>query len=243
MKLGICAVFKNEAPYLKEWIEFHKLVGFDKFLLFNNESSDNWQRELHPYIKEGSVKVENVFGKVQQLNCYHKILKTYTGLDWTAFIDIDEFLYSPNGTEIKKIITKYSFYSCIQANWYLFGTSEHKEKPQGLVIDNYIIRQKHLNEHYKSIVKSGTGYKFINPHTCIVNGEAINPEDLVINHYWTKSEEECKAKFERGRADTGSQREWKEFLKDKEKMSEFEDKTIIKLWSEKLNKQLSGETI
>ena len=27
--LSICAIFKDEAPYLPEWIEFHRLVGFD----------------------------------------------------------------------------------------------------------------------------------------------------------------------------------------------------------------------
>jgi hypothetical protein len=25
--LSICAIFKDEAPYLPEWIEFHRLVG------------------------------------------------------------------------------------------------------------------------------------------------------------------------------------------------------------------------
>ena len=39
--LTIAAVFQNEAPYLKEWIEFHKLVGVEHFLLVDNESTDH----------------------------------------------------------------------------------------------------------------------------------------------------------------------------------------------------------
>jgi len=28
--LAIAAIFKDEAPYLKEWIEYHKLVGVER---------------------------------------------------------------------------------------------------------------------------------------------------------------------------------------------------------------------
>ncbi len=32
----LSAVFQNEAPYLKEFIEFHKLMGVEHFFLYNN---------------------------------------------------------------------------------------------------------------------------------------------------------------------------------------------------------------
>lgn len=31
--LSVCAIFKNEGPILKEWIEYHLLVGVDHFFL------------------------------------------------------------------------------------------------------------------------------------------------------------------------------------------------------------------
>lgn len=31
-ELAICAIFKNEAPYLKEWIEFHRILGWNVFI-------------------------------------------------------------------------------------------------------------------------------------------------------------------------------------------------------------------
>lgn len=31
--LSICATFKDEAPYIPEWIEFHRRVGVDHFFL------------------------------------------------------------------------------------------------------------------------------------------------------------------------------------------------------------------
>ena len=35
-KIAVCAIFKDEAPYLLEWIAFHKMVGVDLFVLYDN---------------------------------------------------------------------------------------------------------------------------------------------------------------------------------------------------------------
>src|SRR5262245_23964419 len=56
-QLTICAIFKNEKKYLKEWIEYHRLIGVDHFYLYNNNSSDHPLELLLPYIKTGIVTV------------------------------------------------------------------------------------------------------------------------------------------------------------------------------------------
>ena len=40
--VSACAIFQNEAPYLKEWIEYHRLIGVEHFYLYNNGSTDNY---------------------------------------------------------------------------------------------------------------------------------------------------------------------------------------------------------
>ncbi len=56
-ELGIASQFRDEAPYLKEWVEYHRMVGVDHFWLYNNSSIDNWEEVLQPYIDEGLVEV------------------------------------------------------------------------------------------------------------------------------------------------------------------------------------------
>ncbi len=34
------AIAKNEGPYIREWIEYHRQVGVQKFLIYDNESTD-----------------------------------------------------------------------------------------------------------------------------------------------------------------------------------------------------------
>jgi Glycosyltransferase family 92 len=53
--LCVCAIFRDEAPYLKEWIEFHRLVGIQKFYLYNNASTDNYKEVLQRYINKEIV--------------------------------------------------------------------------------------------------------------------------------------------------------------------------------------------
>ena len=48
-------MFRNEAAYLKEWIEYHHLAGVEHFWLYNNNSTDQWQDVLQPYIDWGIV--------------------------------------------------------------------------------------------------------------------------------------------------------------------------------------------
>ena len=35
-KVSICAIFKDEEEFLKEWLEFHLLVGIEHFYMYNN---------------------------------------------------------------------------------------------------------------------------------------------------------------------------------------------------------------
>ena len=46
--VSICAIFKNEAPYLREWIEFNHLVGIEHFYMYNNNSEDDYLVVLKP---------------------------------------------------------------------------------------------------------------------------------------------------------------------------------------------------
>src|SRR5690242_4063175 len=55
--LAVCGIFKDEAPYLAEWIAFHQAVGVDPFFLYDNASTDEWRRVLAPALARGDVEV------------------------------------------------------------------------------------------------------------------------------------------------------------------------------------------
>src|ERR1700677_829122 len=54
---SVCAIFKNEATYLREWLEYNLLIGVDHIYLYNNGSTDDSLIVLEPYVKNGTVTV------------------------------------------------------------------------------------------------------------------------------------------------------------------------------------------
>ena len=48
--LAVAAIFKDEAPYLREWLDYHLLAGVEHFYLYNNDSTDDYAEMLKPYV-------------------------------------------------------------------------------------------------------------------------------------------------------------------------------------------------
>jgi hypothetical protein len=48
-------LLQNQRKYVREWIEFHKLMGFTHFILYDNNSEDEIKELLKPYIEDGTV--------------------------------------------------------------------------------------------------------------------------------------------------------------------------------------------
>ncbi len=87
-------MFKNERHIVNEWIDHHVSVGFDHIHLLDNGSTDGYEIDeaLRPY-----VTIEHYEGP--QAKAYDKCLPMLKATaDWVAQIDMDEFLYSKEGT-------------------------------------------------------------------------------------------------------------------------------------------------
>ena len=57
--LSICAIYRWEGPYLREWVAFHKLMGIERIYLYNNRSEDDGHREaLAPYVDDKGLKAK-----------------------------------------------------------------------------------------------------------------------------------------------------------------------------------------
>ncbi|MBQ3442569.1 MAG: glycosyltransferase family 92 protein [Selenomonadaceae bacterium] len=50
--LAVVAIFKDEARYLREWLDYHLAAGVEHFYLYNNDSSDDYATVLAPYVKK-----------------------------------------------------------------------------------------------------------------------------------------------------------------------------------------------
>lgn len=228
VNIAIAAIMKNEAPYLREWIEYHRLQGVEKFYLYDNESSDNTKEILLPYIDDHIVEYKFFPGIAQQFSAYNHCLRKHKyDARWLAIIDCDEYIYPCFDKTLPEFLKSYSSYCGLAVNWIMYDYNEHIFKPQGLVTENF--SRVHLdnnnitNHHVKGIINPRLVKKINNPHYCYFRygllpvtenyeyiGHTFSKYNSVskirINHYYCKSLEEYKAKIKRGMADQNNKR-------------------------------------
>lgn len=179
-QLTMTLLFRDEAPYLKEWIEFHRLQGVEHFYLRNHKSTDNYREVLRPYIEEGVVELteeesgaeadEQFWAKIHR-KFYLDSLERYRGVSkWVAFIDSDEFLFSTSDKEtLLDILNSYEQYGGVVVNWQMFGTSGVKKiEPHQLLIEKLTSCapvNEEENRHIKSILRPEFVIDFRDPHS------------------------------------------------------------------------------
>lgn len=146
--LSVCGFFRNEGLYLKEWIEYHRLIGVDHFYLYNDISKDNYQEILAPYIEEGIVELFHTNpnpkrrSHVQdQTKAYNECIKNSAGVTkWLAIIDLDEFILTKNYEKISDFLKQFDDspdIAAVEMAWKLFGTSGFQKLPtDSLMIEN-----------------------------------------------------------------------------------------------------------
>lgn len=165
MKLGITTIQRDRAPWLKEWVIFHYLVGFNKFYIYLHKCSDNSEEILRELKQKYDIEIIVVDLKMEnpQLKCYQRSYQDFgTVVDWMAFIDGDEFLFPTKAKSMVDALKQYSDkkISALGVYWSCFGSSRHIKEPKGLIIKNYKYRAKdgyHNNRHIKSIVRGRQG--------------------------------------------------------------------------------------
>ena len=240
MRIGICAIAKNEDFYIDEFIRYHLKLGVDQICIFQN----NW-RYSGPFTENFHVHWYAQDGEVQQLNAYNRFLHnanlSIQELDWCAFIDVDEYICVRDvSRSFQDILEEFQAYPSLAINWRLFGSSRLSWDYSHDVVTRFTKCEAVLNKHIKQVVnlkmmrENGMLSKayFINPH--YGNWAAVNLQKnavigpfntqqldqvqlLELNHYAVKTWDECLAKCSRGRADASCKRNAEEFFREHDK--------------------------
>lgn len=238
--MNIVAIIKNEGLYLKDWISYHKYQGFTDFYLYDNGSEDDT-----PYILKDIKGVHYHYWPKSpgQLSAYYDFIIRHRNLNtWTAFIDIDEYIWAASG-RVWDYLQKAKG-NAILLNWYIFGSSGHESYENIPVVERFLMRSALPNPHVKSIIKPfAYAGPIKDPHYIPVLGLTLDGAlDIVkepgpfhnlekepllrINHYVTKSKDECRKKCALYRSDTGGKRDFEVYFTAHD-VNEVYDETIV----------------
>lgn len=158
--VAACVRIRNEARYLREWLEFHLLVGVTFFYVFDDDSSDETREVLAPYVASGvafvwpmhKTKCPAVRGRDEvcadrshdaehgERGFRDECLRTNpASAEWILMTDVDEFLFPSAGGSVAEHLAA----NCdrrlayVLVRWHVFGASGHSTRPNALSIEAY----------------------------------------------------------------------------------------------------------
>lgn len=199
--VSICLIFKNEAPFLKEWLDYHLTVGVDHFYLYDNNSNDNYQEIIQSYIDKGLVTLINWPEQNSQFKAYKHCYANYRNVtNWMSFLDADEFICLKYKTSIKEWLMDFGKYHAVNIHWLMFGTGGVlKHDYNKNVIEQYYTCWSKLSPHGKCFINTrydiaNFGTWYVHHHTymyrCIcgirIMIPAVNQFGYIctIDHLW-----------------------------------------------------------
>ncbi|MGO0272803.1 glycosyltransferase family 92 protein [Escherichia coli] len=226
-KSGICAIVKNEEKYILEWIAHNIIIGFDSIVIYDNESEidvSNIISTLSHDIHIDVIKWPSIEGVSPQLSAYNDYISRYSNhIEYTAFIDLDEFIFIKNDMKINDFLNSFSEdASAISLNQLCFGSSGHEVYARDLVTRRFNHTSPlsfEENNYFKTIAKTKHIENIIDCHWVVLNegnyinsegqpllrehdhkGKANNPshQNIILHHYILKSKEEFAMKRNRG---------------------------------------------
>ena len=130
MKTLLCCIGRRENDYIREFVEYNKVLGFTNICLYDNnyDGEEDFHDVIGDYIKDGYVILKDYRNrKVCQLDAYNECYKTYGNeYDWIAFFDFDEFLTLVKDTNIKDYLSRECFKNANQIliNWKLYTDND-----------------------------------------------------------------------------------------------------------------------
>jgi hypothetical protein len=144
--LAIAAPVRCEAPYLIEWIAYHRALGIKLFLLGDDGGDDGTSELLQKLHHHGViVRVDWIGQKNFQLAFNHQAIKQIGKFAVGLFlIDVDEFIRPLDGaTSIEASAQSWMADDSVGAvaiNWAIYGSSGREEPREGLVIERFTRR-------------------------------------------------------------------------------------------------------
>ncbi len=133
--LTVAGIFKNESHVIKEWIQHYLNEGVDHFVLIDNGSTDDYQREIKEFADRGLITIIHDDTRWAQIELYNKYFHELKGqTEWLMICDLDEFIYARKGYRtISSFLKEIPEVGVVRIPWKMFGSSGKEAQPKEVV--------------------------------------------------------------------------------------------------------------
>lgn len=221
----LVAIAKNENRYIEEWVKYHSTIGFDKIVVYDNDSSDGMPDTINFLSLECPVDCitwPSIDRVSPQRSAYNDAVKRYKKYDWILFIDIDEFFVPWAYKDVHDFLDKVPENAgSVAINWQTFGSSGVESEDYQSVIQTFThcggVDWSH-NRHFKTFAKLNLIKEMKIHDVDLISGIKLSSDfqqlklfaegrslevihaGVQINHYQCKTYGEFKKRMLRGNA-------------------------------------------
>ncbi|SEH80768.1 glycosyltransferase family 2 protein [Paracoccus alkenifer] len=157
---------RNEAPFLIEWIAYHKVIGFENIIVAANPSTDGTDELLAALAEAGEITFvphdppEGVGPQRHAARLANERQLIPDGA-WASWLDADEFLNVKCGNgRLEALIDEIGRRVCILVPWRIFGDGGNKTFQGRHLSESFILASADdfpHNREVKSFFRKGNG--------------------------------------------------------------------------------------
>ncbi|MGJ8587099.1 MAG: glycosyltransferase family 2 protein [Yoonia sp.] len=165
-KTTLVSAVRNEAPFLIEWIAYHKVIGFTDIVIVSNDCTDGTDHILGALHASGEIThIAQTVPKASAPQRHAAKILNESGViqqsDWVCWLDADEFLNIHVGQgKLDDLISEVGDKQGILLHWRMFGDGKNKTFPGRFVSKSFDLASKNAaipNSEIKTFFRMSDG--------------------------------------------------------------------------------------
>ena len=132
---------KNTSAHVEEWLNYHLLAGVDHFYIYDNDSLDNLEKTLQPYIDAGIVTYIFYSGVNKKIAAYNDAVKNFKfECRYMTFLDCEEFILPRKNQSVvevtDEILSDKDNVGGVELNSFSYNSGAQAGNVEGSLLDN-----------------------------------------------------------------------------------------------------------
>ncbi len=174
----IVTTMKNEAPFILEWLAYHRAIGVSDFLIYTNDCSDGTDRMLDLLQARGLVRhLPNPYRTMPGLKPQHAALQAaeteavLKAADWIICMDVDEFIDIKLGDgRLPALFRAMGPANMIALTWRMFGNADVARYEDRFILEQFplaaeeMVRKPHQAWGFKTLFRNIDIYRKLGVH-------------------------------------------------------------------------------
>lgn len=164
--------FRNESPFVLEFVAHHRIIGFDEIIIASNDCTDGTGEILDALDRAGVIRHLPCAPPPKispQAHAYDRIRRSFPidSADWLMILDADEFLNIHAGAGLlSDLIAVQEDADLMLVNWACFGSGGHERWRDEPSTTRFLHRMRTLagEAHVKSLIRAPSHWQTLSNH-------------------------------------------------------------------------------